>query len=211
MKRTFLTSLVSLLAATFVGACVEETASDIPDQAGESDRRKGQVLEELVEVISLEEDALGSPFVDGIDSLLTFEEAVQIVKERPHFVSFDHKIEKRGVCPGLRTRSLEVNPWTDLGMTGKLTLTFYNGILGGARFGTGNLARYKAKSKAERGLLIRTVKRHRREPFTNVWVPVLPPHSPIFNDIRVEAMRTSISMACRYQQQIEDGLSEPPA
>lgn len=210
MRRTFLTSLISLLALTFLGACVEETASDTPEPSAKRPKRQGQILEELVEVISLEEGAVRSPLVDGIDSLLTFEAVVELVKEQPHYVSYDQTIEKRGVCPGLRIRSLEVNPWVDLGMSGKLTLSFFNGILGSAQFGTGNMVGYKAKSKAERGLLLRSMKQHQREPFTQAWIPMIPPHSPIFSDSRVDAVKDSITMACRYQKQIEDGLSEPP-
>jgi len=209
MRRPFANAVSIVLVCCLAGACAEEQADDIPDLSGESRRGRGRLLEKLPEVRELPADATGSELIDGLTSMLRFDQTLEIVKESPHYVSGDAFLEERGECRGLRTRMLVVDPWNDLGFSGRLTLTFYNGILGQARFGTGNLEGYKKAARKERDVLIRTVKRHRVNEHVEVWIPPLPPFAAIYSDRRIMKWQDSIARACRYQTQIEAGDSPP--
>lgn len=209
MKRTFTIAVSVVLLCCFTGACAEEQADDIPDTSAETRRGRGRLLEKLPEIRELPADTKGSGLISGLTSMLSFDDALAIVKENPHYVSGDSFLEERGECPGLRTRMLVVNPWNDLGFSGKLTLTFYNGVLGQARFGTGNLEGYKKAAREKRDVLIRTVKRHKVNEHVDVWIPPLPPFAATYSDRRVVKWQDSIARACRYQAQIEAGDSPP--
>jgi len=209
MRDIFAVAISALLLGCFTGACAEEQADDAPDTSAETRRGRGRLLEKLPEIQELPANAEGSELISGLTSMLSFDEALAIVKESPHYVSGDTFLEERGECLGLRTRMLVVDPWADLGFSGKLTLTFYNSVLGQARFGTGNLEGYKKAARKQRDVLIRTVKRHKVNQHVEVWIPPLPPFAAIYSDRRVMKWQDSIARACRYQAQIEAGDSPP--
>lgn len=208
LHRPSLRVLLLAVAASCAFACYEEKPSDVVrDEPAR--RHEPRIFSEAPPVFRVPADAPPTPLAHGFESLLSLEQVAARVAHLPHEVMYDHEVEARGTCEGSRATVLRVGRYEDLGHPGKLQLHFFDGKLWSTRFGPKDLAGYLDALERERGIALQDMKRGHIEPATDAWVPPIPPLQVTFSDERLAKELDSVEKACRYQIQLEKGLTSP--